>query len=195
MATEIEAKFRLADTGRIRRFLLACGAVCRGAVLETNRYFDRPDGRLQSADCGLRIRTVEPIAGPDLVAPTAGAWAATVTYKGPRQGGPLKIRREEQFSTDDAAAAEAVLVALGMVNTLTFQKRRESWILDDCRVDLDELPGLGHFVEVEGPTEQAVADVVNKLDLHGLPMEPTPYSTMLSVDQRDRRPAGEPITF
>lgn len=59
----------------------------------------------------------------------------------------------------------AVLQRLGYVMLLRYQKRRESWRLGECRVDLDEPARLGTFVEIEGPGEPAIRGVQNLLQL------------------------------
>ena len=52
---------------------------------------------------------------------------------------------------NDDDAIDAAFAALGYSRVLSFEKRRESWKLGGCNVELDELPHLGTFVEIEGP--------------------------------------------
>jgi adenylate cyclase class 2 len=194
VALEIEAKFRLADLEPLRQRLRECGARRLGAVLETNQYFDFPSGKLRSGDRGLRLRVAEP-TNADAAGKPVGSSEVRVTYKGPRHAGALKIREELEFRADDATAVAEVLQALGLAATLAFQKRRESWELDGCRVELDELPILGRFMEIEGPSGQAIAAVAEKLQAADLPMEQTPYSVMLHEHIRRAGLPGGPITF
>jgi len=161
--------------------------------MQTDQYYDWPDGRLQRADCGLRIRFTEP-ADSDGADRRGVTRNTTVTYKGPRQPGQLKIRRQVEFDTDSAAVAE-LFESLGLINALTFQKRRESWKLDGCCVELDKLPGLGSFVEIEGPSADAITAVSKKLGLADLPIERRPYSQMVCERFKDIDLANEPITF
>lgn len=158
MAVEIEAKMRVADLGAVRAALKAVGATRVGAVVETNRFYDAPDRKLGQADQGLRLRTNADAADPARA-------EHVVTYKGPRQPGKFKTREELEFTTDDVAATAAVFAHLGYPLAFAFEKRRETWTLDDCEVVLDELPTLGTFVEVEGPSELAVEAVRAKLGL------------------------------
>jgi len=58
-----------------------------------------------------------------------------------------------------------LLQALGFSLRVVYEKRRESWLLDGCRVELDELPMFGTFVEVEGPEESAIQTAVQDLGL------------------------------
>ena len=62
---------------------------------------------------------------------------------------------------------------------LVFEKQRQSWLLDDCRVELDRLPLLGTFVEVEGPCETAIEQVLCKLELDKADLITTPYPILL----------------
>ncbi len=51
----------------------------------------------------------------------------------------------------------------GEQRCVTFEKIRESWQLGDCRIELDEVPLLGTFVEIEGPSEPAVNKIKSEL--------------------------------
>ena len=157
MPLEIEAKIKVDSHDAVRAKLVALGAQCVGRVLETNHIFDDADRTLLASGSGLRIRTCCVLDGD--------APPATITYKGPRQPGPLKNREEIQISLDDAQAGRALLVKLGFVEALRFEKRRETWRLDDCHIELDELPYLGCYVEIEGPEEQAIRRTQQAVDL------------------------------
>ena len=95
---------------------------------------------------GLRLRTNHDSA--------TGTETHIITWKGPRQPGALKSREEVELTVTDPADAALLLEKLGYVKVLTFEKRRQSWQLGGCKVELDELPLLGSFVEVEGPGER-----------------------------------------
>ena len=60
-----------------------------------------------------------------------------------------------------------------------YQKRRESWRLDDCRIELDEPPHIGLFVEIEGPDPSAISAVADRLGLAGAVHEKASYVRML----------------
>lgn len=170
MGIEIEAKMRLTDLPGMEVRLNELGAKQRGDVLETNTFFDTADQRLKTSDRGLRIR-VETTA--------AGAQEVTVTHKGPRAHGKLKTRAETEVRVDDAREAAELLTVLGYRPVLTFEKRRRRWTLDGCAVELDTLPHLGEYIEIEGPDEQAVLDVREKLGLAEAPLIKTSYIAMM----------------
>ena len=154
---EIEAKMRLPDVAALEARLTGTGAL-RGPVIEEfNRFFDTPQHSLRSAGEGLRIRIERSSDRPEPV--------AIITHKGPRAPGQLKTRHETELRVDDPDGAASLLGALGFVAVLSFEKRRARWMLEDCRVEIDELPHLGHFVEIEGPAEQRVLELRRTLEL------------------------------
>ena len=171
MATETEAKLKVDSHADVRSRLQEARAERIGCVLETNLIFDDPDGTLFAGDRGLRVRSAEAIDGPDQ--------PATLTYKGPRRPADLKTRQEVELTVSDAHAARELLIALGFVAALTYQKRRETWALGDCHVELDTVPHLGEYVEVEGPDESAVRGGLRALGLADAPLVEESYIALL----------------
>jgi adenylate cyclase class 2 len=171
MPVEIEAKVRVADFTTLRRRLRELGAKSLGKNREINRFYDTPNHALRRKDSGVRIRTsVHSDKGVSHV----------VTFKGPRQASKYKLREELEFTTDDPDATAAVFERLGYQFELSFEKRRESWQLGRCKIELDELPQLGKFLEVEGPSERVIGPVLAKLGLQDQPSLTRGYASMVS---------------
>jgi adenylate cyclase class 2 len=139
-------------------------------VVETNVILDSPKIALYEAGKGLRVRRARDAAGD--------AVTQTVTFKGPRRPGPLKSREEIEL-TVSGGNAQHLLEQIGFAPALSFEKRRESWELDGCKVELDELPLLGRFVEIEGPTEEPVLRLRERLGLAAHPMIKSGYVELL----------------
>ena len=171
MALEIEAKLKVDSHDPVRERLIALGAVALGAVVEQNHILDRADGSLRAGGAALRVRRNDPVE--------AGAANVILTYKGPVQPGQLKRREELEVGLADTDQALAVLRGLGFVEMLTYRKRRESYQLAGCRVELDEVPFLGRFVEIEGPDEQTITEVQEQLGLGALPHVARSYVNLL----------------
>ena len=187
MSLEIEAKMKVDDFDAVRAKLARCGATRVGAVLETNTFFDTPDQSLAAGDRGLRLRRAKDLSSADE--------RFVITVKGPAQSGPLKTREEAEVNVDDGERALGVLRALGYEPELSFEKRRETWETGGCTVELDELPILGRFVEIEGPDEQSVMQVREALGLAGFPLIKTGYITMLSRHMMETGDRRRSITF
>jgi adenylate cyclase class 2 len=170
MPNEIEAKMRVPDHAPIRDRLRTLAAEPHGVAIETNVIFDRPDHSLQSAGAGLRVRRAKNTETGDV--------KQTVTYKGKLQKAALKTREEIELVIADGDA-QLLIDRLGFTKIFSFEKRRESWQLDGCHVELDEVPRLGKFVEIEGPGESAVMPLREKLGLGQAPLISTSYVGML----------------
>jgi len=168
---EIEAKLRVTSHDAVRERLRFLGATHIRTGIETNVIYDRPDGSLRKRGMGLRVRTVTTDQGD--------APPATMTVKGPRTTSALKSREELEVQVDNAATAAAMLEMLGYRVILRYEKRRESWTLDECSVELDTPPHIGLFVEIEGPTAEAVEQARARLDLGDTPHVDPSYVRML----------------
>ena len=151
MALEHEIKLRVAELDGIRARLREVGAVLRqAATFEDNWVLDDAAGSIGGGGCLLRVRR----------------WgdAAYVTFKGPaRFAGGVKTRQEIETPVGDAAVTLELLAALGFTPWRRYQKRRETWSLQDVTVALDETP-MGCFVELEGPPP-AIPEVAARLAL------------------------------
>jgi predicted adenylyl cyclase CyaB len=187
MAVEVEAKLKVDSHEAVRARLIDARAQCLGRVLETNQMFDSADRTLLANDSGLRVRVCGVQEGE--------APPATMAYKGPKQPSPLKQREEIEITLDDPAAGRRLLERLGFVEVLCFEKRRESWRLDDCHVELDELPHLGRYVEIEGPDEQAVRRTQEALGLAGHTLIHDTYIALLVEHCQQNGLPAEQITF
>ncbi|HEY1684772.1 MAG TPA: class IV adenylate cyclase [Tepidisphaeraceae bacterium] len=168
---EIEAKLRIADFSPLRAQLEKLGAVRLGQRDETNIFFDTPDRRLLAADKGLRLRHQRDLATQHD--------QFILTFKGPNLPGPLKQREERELTIESATSAIALLKSLGYEPIFQFQKRREIWQLNDCEIALDELPDLGKFVEIEGPSENAIQSLLQQLSLQNEPLIRESYVALL----------------
>lgn len=170
MALEIEAKMCLADPQSLRQRLRAVGGVFSVCCVEVNCFFDTVDTALLQRDCGLRLRVERSEGGPQKV---------VLTHKGPRTCGVLKSRDEHELEVASAADAEMLLEALGYRRQALFEKIRERWIFEDCRVELDTLPFLGHYLEIEGPDEEKVLAVRERLAFSAVPIVRPSYVALM----------------
>jgi adenylate cyclase class 2 len=178
MAVEIEIKMKVDHLAPVRDRLRQIGAKLAGEVMETNTFFDTPDRALLASDCGLRLRRSRDCA--------TKAEKLVATYKGPRGEGPVKKREEIEVAVDKQQPAEELFERLGYVRQLSFEKRRETWKLEKCTVELDSLPELGSFVEIECPTEAEVMRLREKLDLANVPAVMPTYADLVSHHLSDR---------
>ncbi len=128
----VELKARCPDPARVRRVLEAAGAEFRGLDRQRDVYYRVPDGRLK-----LRRGTIE---------------RSLIHY---RRGDTAEVKRSEvtlarleALASPELDAIEAALAAaLGVATTV--EKAREIRFVGNVKFHLDEVPGLGAFVEIE----------------------------------------------
>ena len=143
MQFEVERKYRIADLAPLLARLAELGAEPGEPESQRDCYYAHPARDFAETDEALRLRR-------------AGA-ANRITYKGPKVGAEGKTRRELELelpSGDDALADFGrLLEALGFRPVATVEKRRRKADLDwqgrEVEVSVDEVQGLGTFVEFE----------------------------------------------
>ncbi len=168
---ELEAKIAVDDLDGLERKLVSLGAERLGRWEETDRFFDFADEKLKRDDSALRLRLRRDIEGQREF--------RRLTFKGPRQPGRLKIRREIEITVDDIPATADIIEALGMKEFASYMKDRTSLTFGGCTIELDSLDGIGTFIEVEGPDEETIDNVLVQLALAGRPTITESYLSMV----------------
>jgi len=152
---EVEVKVP-ADHGPVRERLAELDAEPLGTVHQHDVYYDHPTRSFAETDEALRLRRESADGGEE----TDDAAGATLTYKGPLVDDASKTREEVETDVLDGDALDAVLRAVGFEPAATVEKERTRFALDGYTVALDDVTGLGEFVEVEAQGEEpAVADL------------------------------------
>ena len=138
MATSLEreVKLRFDSAEAARAAALGIGATpLRCRRLQEDALLDDADESLRKRRCVLRVR-VE--SGKSLL-----------TFKGPVQPSPVKVREEIETIIGDGETMLRCLEALGYTVWFRYQKYREEFALNDVVIAIDETP-IGVFVEIEG---------------------------------------------
>jgi adenylate cyclase class 2 len=147
MDMEIEVKAYAEDLAAIEARLQRLGAVFIGAVHQADRYFNHPQRDFAHTDEALRIRVADN--------------RAFMTYKGRKRDMLSKTREEIEVAVGDAAATMRLLERLGFTPVAAVRKLRREYELGEFTVCLDDVAGLGTFVEVEA---RGVADIEKARD-------------------------------
>ena len=187
MPVEIEAKIKVENHTATRAKLNELKAKLLGDHLEVNAIFDTEDRALLAEDKGLRVRTARNLE--------TQAETCTMTFKGPRKHSAMKSREETEMKVESFAAATDLLRQLKFNEVLSFEKRRQSWELGGCKVELDELPHLGCFVEIEGTSEKAIQKVQDALGLAQNPIVKTAYVGLMMTYLQDRGESERAVRF
>ena len=178
MPTNIEIKARARDFNVIRSRAEALSDAPVQVLPQEDTFFGVTHGRLK-----LRVRQ----SGP----------AQLIYYERPDQGGP-KRSDYHIFETTDPVGLKATLsLALGVRGVV--RKTRYLYMVGQTRVHLDDVQGLGPFMELEvvmRPDQpdaegQAIAqDLMRKLGV--TPGDLLDGAYMDLIEERERRPTAAP---
>ena len=149
---EVELKCR-ADHDALRDRLAEQGAGHVDSRTQTDTYYDAPHRDFAETDEALRIRHEQPADGEAVT---------KITYKGPLVEQESKTREEHETSVESESALEGVLSGLGFEPAATVEKDREFYMLDGYTITLDDVAGLGEFVEVEREATESEVETVRE---------------------------------
>jgi adenylate cyclase class 2 len=135
-STNVETKTRCDDLDGVAERARAAGARCDGRLDQLDTYFAVEKGRLK-----LREQTHRAADGAVAVS------AELIRYERPDAAG-ARVSEYTRTPVGDGPSTRAELAGRHGVRG-TVAKRRRLWILDATRIHLDEVEGLGTFVELE----------------------------------------------
>jgi adenylate cyclase, class 2 len=143
MNYEVELKYRIGETTTLAALLAGLEGTPGKVEEHRDTYFNHPARDFAQTDEAFRIRSI----GED----------NRLTYKGPLVDKQTKTRQEVEIGCEAGPAGReklrTTLLALGFREVHTVIKRRTPYHLDwqgrDVETTLDEVEGLGTFVELE----------------------------------------------
>lgn len=168
---EVEGKFSINDPQEIRNRLNEAGAGCLGKKREEDLYFNAPHRDYAETDEALRIRF------------DGDNWE--ITYKGPKIAMEhAKARQEMNIQVDSGEDFSELFELLGFRRSATVVKNRETWRYGTATVTIDEVEGLGDFVEIECimkeiPEETSTINEIREMLGIDTPVIHTSYLEML----------------
>lgn len=145
---EIEIKAYNDNPVETKKKLLSIGARYIETREERDLYFNHPLRDFGKTDEALRLRFVN--------------GRCLITYKGPKLSMETKARIEHETGIEDMKVFSNILNALGFTKSREVKKKRELYLLDDLKITLDSVDGLGEFVEIEKQSSMSV-DVEKEL--------------------------------
>lgn len=166
---EIEAKAAIENKEEIKQRILEAGGKYIRVETQSDIYFAHPSRDFMKTDEALRIRE----AGNEY----------TLTYKGPKLDKLTKTREEIEIKLDDPVPMAGVLKMLGFMEVAPVVKTRSHYTLGDYQVALDEVEGLGHFIEIEKHADsykpEELVELLKSLGVEESKMERRSYLELL----------------
>lgn len=129
----IEIKARSINSDFVRNYLLSNSAEFRGIDEQTDTYFNVPNGRLK-----LREGNIE---------------NNLIFYERDNQSGPKSSHFQLVGVKDPVGLKDALSKANGI--KVVVKKKREIYFINNVKFHIDEVPGLGDFIEIEAGNKLA----------------------------------------
>ncbi|MFA5313501.1 MAG: class IV adenylate cyclase [Methanomassiliicoccales archaeon] len=131
---EIEVKVPIRDRMAVLERVLGLGATLVSERDQEDVYFAHPVRDFGVTDEALRLRK--------------DGQKEVLTYKGPKLDERSKTREEVEFAVP-YSEMRTVLDRLGFKESFKVRKHRAEYLLEGVSVCLDDVEGLGSFVELE----------------------------------------------
>jgi adenylate cyclase class 2 len=148
---EYEAKFLDIDEPTLRSIVDTLPVLeHQPRFLMRRKLFDTPGRDLRSGASWLRVRDQGD-----------GVFLTLKRYRGPSIDGIA----ESEVRVSDFAESCGILRGIGLVEVAHQENWRERWVCDGFELCLDEWPWVPPFLEVEGPTAEAVRSAAARLGL------------------------------
>lgn len=163
---EVEIKVRIEDMNVVEERLRKLGANHLDTVHEVDYYLDlRPCLDLKELDMALRVRKRKSLL--------TGQEVSELSFKGKRISRDVKARKEITVKVEDPEKLVSIFNELGFSRGYTVEKVRKIYTYGSYKIFLDEVKGLGFFIEIElaeGVTDVSIAaerlrEVVNALGI------------------------------
>ncbi|MCK5047483.1 MAG: class IV adenylate cyclase [Candidatus Heimdallarchaeota archaeon] len=163
---DVEIKAKCEDHARIRNILKKKGALFGGEDHQIDVYFKSPTGRLK-----IRKSTIESVLVYYIRDNIKGIKPSEYyLYKAPE---PEKLE-------------ELLKIALGVL--ITVKKKREVYFIDNVKFNIDDVKGLGKFVEIEAITtnpdeiehmDEIIRSYIKLFDIKEIDIQSHSYSDLL----------------
>lgn len=174
--SELEIKIRIDSEEHFQRIYENCKELCGlpiSHISQLDEYYDTPDGQLKQQDLVVRIRS-------------AGE-RQTIALKSPRVDLPsgMTKRIELEFTSADGEKVHEQLVSQGLNPHEASEKERWTFIHRECEIAFDKLPFIGFFIEIEGPSETAIHQIVELLKLSSCQVIRQNYGELMRAKFRE----------
>ena len=141
---EVEVKAHANDLDVVEDMLNKLGALKKNEEYQEDIYFNAPHRDFAQTDEALRIRKTCDDAGERIY----------ITYKGAKIDKVSKTRKEIEVDVGDPVKVANIFESLGFRPVAIVKKNRVSYTFDKLIITLDEVQGVGSFVEIEKEVDE-----------------------------------------
>jgi len=141
---EVEVKALANNLAVIEDKLDQLGALKKNVEYQEDIYFNAPHRDFAETDEALRIRKTIDNSGERIF----------ITYKGAKMDKVSKTRKEIEVDVGDQTKVANIFESLGFWSVAIVRKNRITFTFDELIITLDEVKGVGCFVEIEKEAEE-----------------------------------------
>lgn len=141
---EVEVKARAPNLDEIEEKVVQIGACRMREEYQEDVYFNAPHRDFAQTDEALRIRKIK----------SGNSEEIFITYKGAKMDKISKTRKEIEVAVEDPLKVADIFQNLSFRPVATVRKNRIIYTMGELIITLDEVQGVGSFVEIEKETEE-----------------------------------------
>lgn len=173
---ELEIKIQIESEEHFHAIYESCNKLFGAPIshmLQLDEYFDTPDGQLKKQDLVIRIRS--------------NGEKKTIALKSPRieLSSGMTNRIELEFLSAEGEKVHEQLLNQGLNPNEAAEKERWTFMYNDCEIVLDRLPFIGSFIEIEGPSEDVINEIVSLLKLSSCQVIRQNYGELMMAKFRE----------
>lgn len=139
---EVEVKAHATNLDDIEEKVIEIGASRVKEEYQEDLYFNAPHRDFAQTDEALRIRKTK----------SENSEETYITYKGPKMDKISKTRKEIEVAVEDPSNMAEILENLSFRAVAMVRKNRTIYTLGELIITLDQVHGVGDFVEIEKET-------------------------------------------
>lgn len=141
---EVEVKAHAPNLDEIEEKVVQIGACRMREEYQEDVYFNAPHRDFAQTDEALRIRKIK----------SGNSEEIFITYKGAKMDKISKTRKEIEVAVEDPLKVADIFQNLSFRPVATVRKNRIIYTMGELIITLDEVQGVGSFVEIEKETEE-----------------------------------------
>lgn len=179
---EVEIKLPIKERSSIESKLQKLEFLMGDLVEESDTYFNSKERDIRERGEAFRIRRIEN--------KTTGAVSSVITFKGQKTDAVSMTRKELETGVEDPDICEEIFLSVGLEPVHPVVKLRKYYHRDRMTACLDQVEGLGDFLELEilvtdeDEKEEALREIEETLGELGYCMADTTRTSYLTMLQR-----------